>query len=199
MLANEEKRKIGPIGFKSFLVDANSKGRKTMTRRPLDIPQHILDLKDNYPGFSVLTPQRHVEWRRDGGSYFYPLKFWKNDLAWVKVDKCLRKASPQTLLINSVRVERLHDISEEHAWREGVCHAAEANDNYRWRGVVDSGRQKMTINRFGSAKNAFHFLWDQCYPGKNNWASNPWVAAYTYTTIDQNIDDYLSAQQQQRG
>lgn len=81
-----------------------------------------------------------------------------------------RWASRITLEIKSVRVERLQDISEEDAIREGIKQVGNCSPpNY-------SKTDKCYFNGlavgFETAKHAFAHLWDQIY---DNWEQNPWV------------------------
>lgn len=80
-----------------------------------------------------------------------------------------RWASRLTLSVTDVRVERLQDCSEEDAKAEGV---APFNDE---------------AGLYHSARDAYWILWDQIN-GNGAWASNPWVAAYTFTVAMGNID-----------
>lgn len=114
------------------------------------------------------------------------------DLVWVKQwDGMGRKTSKLTLEITGHKLEWLHDISEEDAWQEGVCHEAEETDALLWGKMSDKDRQMMTRQRFGTAKTAFHFLWTGCYPGRYHWETNPQVLVLIFKTHDMNIDDYL--------
>lgn len=115
------------------------------------------------------------------------------DLVWVKeFDGMGRKTSNLTLEITGHKFERLHDISEDDAWQEGVCHEVEETDNVRWGNMAEADRQCITRQRFGNAKTAFHFLWTGCYPGRYHWETNPKVLVLTFKTLLINIDDYLA-------
>jgi len=71
-----------------------------------------------------------------------------------------RWASRISLAIQSVRVERLQDISEEDARAEGV--------NFPAQGQLSSYRM------------AYSQLWDSINGKKHSWKSNPWVWAITF-------------------
>jgi hypothetical protein len=76
-----------------------------------------------------------------------------------------RWASRLTLIVESVKVERLQDISQEDAAEEGVkCDMSP-------RSFVDH----------------FQNLWERIN-GPGSWAANPWVAAIGFKVIRANID-----------
>lgn len=79
-----------------------------------------------------------------------------------------RWASRLTLAVTDVRVERLQSISQADAIAEG-CPAREGED-----GLDPCGWYAQ--------------LWDEIN-GAGAWATNPWVAAYTFRVIGQNIDE----------
>lgn len=79
------------------------------------------------------------------------------DLLWVK------RSSRIQLRVESVRVERLQDISEEDARAEG-CEADDIS--------------KVGVPAF-SARQRFASLWESIH-GAKSWASNPWVFAISF-------------------
>ncbi len=78
-----------------------------------------------------------------------------------------RWASRLTLIVTDVRVERLQSISQADAITEG-CPAPDGQD-----GLDPCGWYAQ--------------LWDEIN-GAGAWDANPWVAAYTFRVIKQNID-----------
>jgi hypothetical protein len=80
-----------------------------------------------------------------------------------------RWASRITLEVTGVRVERLHDISEEDARAEGV-------NEFPIRFQDQRGRiRQATYHRMAeSNKEAFQRLWRSVYGG-DSWDANPWV------------------------
>ncbi len=92
-----------------------------------------------------------------------------------------RWASRLTLIVTDVRVERLQDISEKDARAEGVD---VASADPKWPGYRDYGNDAV-MNP--AAKGSYRTLWDSIN-GAGAWAVNPWVAAYTFLVIKQNID-----------
>lgn len=80
-----------------------------------------------------------------------------------------RWASRLTLLVNEVRVQRLHEISAEDAAAEGIPFEADALAPYEW-----------SVARFADLWNSIH--------GPGAWDSNPWVAAISFDVQRGNID-----------
>lgn len=85
-----------------------------------------------------------------------------------------RWASRLTLTVTEIRVDRLQNINERDAYREGAPLAGENTE-------------------YGDERNyyeGFMDVWDSIN-GKTKgatWADNPWVAAYTFTVEKRNID-----------
>ncbi len=82
-----------------------------------------------------------------------------------------------TLIVTDVRVQRLQEISEEDAVAEGVEH-----DTDGWQDYLMPATQCCV-----SARDSYRTLWD-AINGPGSWEANPWVAAYTFTVHQQNID-----------
>lgn len=87
-----------------------------------------------------------------------------------------RWASRITLTVTEVRVERLQDISDADALREGV----ESLYGEPWFQPGVSHRRK------------YWLLWEHIN-GLGSWERNPWVAAYTFTVEKANIDQAEAA------
>ncbi|HGP4154511.1 TPA: hypothetical protein ACLMQJ_002726 [Yersinia enterocolitica] len=108
---------------------------------------------------------------------------WGETIKWTPSIHMPRWASRINLLITSVRVERLNDISEQDAMAEGIT-AKEVIIETRYEG---GGHVEITAERFffvggddegyESAEEAFAELWDSIYGQKEgeNWQANPWV------------------------
>lgn len=180
-----------PILFSGPMVRAILEGRKTQTRRivnpqpfPWKMETHrgelfVLDggwrpfCKVPYGCPGDLLWVRET-WRcRGGREYEYqkhqPSILYRCDAE--VVDYCTavwrpsifmpRWASRITLEIESVRVERLHDITEEDAKAEGVSESMSC-------GYLDNGTSSC------SPRCKFKNLW-QSINGKGSWDLNPWV------------------------
>lgn len=79
-----------------------------------------------------------------------------------------RWASRLTLIVESLRVERLQEISEEDARAEGA--------------MLEYGEGAKI-----SKRRAFELIWKHIN-GETSWAANPWVAAIGFRVIKANID-----------
>lgn len=88
-----------------------------------------------------------------------------------------RWASRLTLIVTDVRVERLQDVSEADAKAEGI-----EQDSDGWRDYLMPHTQCC-----GNPIDSYRTLWDHIN-GAGAWDANPWVAAYSFSVIKQNID-----------
>lgn len=96
-------------------------------------------------------------------------------LLWQPAETMPREASRITLEITNVRAERLQDISEEDALREGVEHDSPHRSYFP---TAEGGPA------FRSAAGAFRRLWQSIY-GLDSWDANPWVWVIEFKRIDQ--------------
>lgn len=90
---------------------------------------------------------------------------FRDGIKWRPSIHMPRWASRITLRVTEVRVQRLHDISEEDAKAEGVTRPMILHD--------DDGT---------SFVDAFCDLWF-CIHGPGSWEANPWVAAISFERI----------------
>ena len=96
-----------------------------------------------------------------------------------------RWASRLTLVVNDIRAQRLHDISEEDAVAEGALVDHSLRD-----GTADGSQPPMV--KIGPARHItlrgwYHRLWDDLH-GPAAWDANPWVWALTFIVHRGNID-----------
>lgn len=90
-------------------------------------------------------------------------------------------ASRLTLVVTDVRVERLQDISEADAIAEG----AELSQHPGMDGGV---MVKTDVPGVTASPGVWYrWLWDEIN-GKGAWKANPWIVAYSFSVIRQNID-----------
>lgn len=87
-----------------------------------------------------------------------------------------RWASRITLRVTDVRVQRLHDISDADAIAEGIERSKEFPDRY----LTPAGD-------YATPTVAYQRIWE-AINGTGSWDANPWVAAYTFTVEQANVD-----------
>lgn len=109
--------------------------------------------------------------------------FWKTHTdnmefegAWRPSIHMPRWASRILLEITDVRVERLSEISEEDAAKEGISPAGDLLPAYPGTYLTPKGD-------FSSAKVAFQRLWESIY-GEENWKASPWVWVIEFKCLE---------------
>ena len=173
-----------PILFSAPMVQAILDGRKTMTRRVLN-PQPSVGAylhHDEKDGIAFANPCSFNKYKYQVGDRLWVREAWAEGMnvpvpAIYKADKewtdikikwkpsifMHRWASRITLEITNIRVERLQDITEADAWKEGVHDFIDPKHPYidKWGGTPAVG--------------AFSNLWQKINGKKYPWSSNPWV------------------------
>jgi len=148
---NQKALEMKQLKFSDEMAIAIGEGRKTQTRRVVD-PQPVFDEDSGYIYFGdemldLHDVDRLIELCPYGkvGDNFTVLK--------------------KTLKFKDIRIERLHDISEDDAKAEGVM------DQFEKHGIPKSG----SISWY--AKNDFRHIWQSIYPEhpKKAWELNPYV------------------------
>ncbi|MGB0410172.1 MAG: hypothetical protein ACPGFA_01180 [Pikeienuella sp.] len=127
----------------------------------------------------------------DNGDWNWPKAAAKGNVPGIHMP---RWASRITLEVTSVKVERLQDITEEQAHKEGIERLKSGRGYYdptESKGMVHLGHY------LPSAKAAFEILWDSLNgkprkPGGPDisWDANPWVVAIGYTPHLVNVDSW---------
>lgn len=102
--------------------------------------------------------------------------------AWRSPIHMPRWASRLTLLVESVKVERLQDISEADALAEG-CFQGKATGRI----FENPGSARLGSSEWANARDWYADLWESLH-GEDAWTANPWVAAITFGAIKSNID-----------
>ena len=169
-------------------------GSKTMTRRVL---------RDNVPLGNWEETQKHLPYKVGevvaiAQSYkeVYPNadfemvgdKFMTESAGWTNKMFVRADLMKRHIRITDVKVERLQDISEEDALREGIVFieslSATGEDAYFF-AVKRKVRQMYDniLKFFSSPQRAYADLIDKI-SGKGTWESNPFVAAYSFELID---------------
>ncbi len=102
-----------------------------------------------------------------------------------------RWASRITLLVDDVRVERLQACSEADAVAEGIVPTDGGFIIPGQYSADGSGRPRTAR----SAISAYDSLWQMIngVDGPKSWDANPWVVAYTFRVVLQNIDQIARA------
>lgn len=91
-----------------------------------------------------------------------------------------RAFSRLTLTVTDVRVQRLHDISDDDAIAEGIVWQ---NKPLKPEGYAHDYHAVWCAK----PQAAYQGLWESIN-GDGSWQANPWVAAYTFTVARGNID-----------
>lgn len=174
------------------MVRALIAGRKTQTRRLASSPLRHCEVGDRLyvrehwrvaPAYDDLPPSdlggdMSVLFLADGGV----LNAVMNEaMPWGKHRQGMhmpRWASRLTLILEGVRVERLHAITSTDAIAEGVERAPGG-----WRNYLDPARS------VPFADTAYKFLWQSLHQGEGQrWEDNPEVLVLTFRVVRGNID-----------
>lgn len=159
---------------KHCLTQAVLAGTKTMTRRVL---------RDNVPLGNWEETKKHLPYKvgevvaiaQSYNSIGKPQydKFGKGVPG--DSNKMFTRAEllPHHIRITDIKAERLRDISEEDALREGIFKLA---SGYYYLPNGGDGA-------FSTPRRAFAYLIDKI-SGKGTWKSNPLVAAYSFELVD---------------
>ncbi|EOW9163192.1 TPA: hypothetical protein AB5E57_001619 [Vibrio cholerae] len=147
-------------GVISHEFDENGNIKKWNPDRPSTQVKELKLGKGYYTG--------HVIYRADGEMR------WCNDFedeisAWHPSIHMPREASRLTLKITDVRIERVQDITEADAIKEGVHPASPSSLIWPYR-------------------TTFMELWDDLY---KSWCDNPYVWVIEFEVIHQNVDVYI--------
>lgn len=169
-----------PMLFSSPMVRALLDGRKTQTRRVVKAPSEAAPIDDyrwtydqilaniacphGVPGDRLWVKETFV-YRSKHERYYYRADHPKYDPyahnGWSPSSHMPRAASRITLEIVSVRVERLHEISEDDAMAEGLTQCGDRG----WHAGDEAAC-------WDSAHGAFRSLWESIN-GPGSWAANP--------------------------
>jgi len=116
-----------------------------------------------FPGCRLWVRETWAEFPSDGDWIYRAdhVEDLTDKLRWQPSIFMPRRASRLTLEVTEVRVQRLHEISQEDIEAEGVIPACE--------------RAKCTCSR-----DMFRPIWDRLNGKRAPWLSNPWVWAITF-------------------
>lgn len=122
---------------------------------------------------------KNATWKRysykaDYNCYLAELGKWKPNIHMPKA------ACRIFLKITNVRVERLQDISEDDAIKEGVeVIGGKIDDSPVFRNYLQLGIK----NGYGFPRNSFSSLW-KSINGEQSWKDNPWVWVIEFESIE---------------
>jgi hypothetical protein len=127
----------------------------------------------------IWKADRAAVWVRADGSRIGVIYWLPSDYApgrWRPSIHMPRWASRLTLEVTEVRVQRLQEISEEDATAEGI-----PSDAAGWArlGILPP----VPVEKDGTARSAFRWLWDSINGERASWASNPWVWAVSFRVL----------------
>jgi hypothetical protein len=176
-----------PILFSSEMIRAILDGRKTMTRRSMKgmfkygsaISENgvIINCPYGKPGDRLWVRETWAE-KHEGFAYkaSAPEACWEN-AKWKPSIHMPRIASRITLEITNIRIERLQDITEEDAIREGV--EMLPGYNLKFYKNYNSNSQHW----LETAKHSFQSLW-QSINGPLSWDKNPFVWVVEFKVLE---------------
>lgn len=182
---------IKPILFNTEMVRAILDRRKTCTRRVIKLPENMDGIPVGkggdssnplgfmYPG-CIKRPQYQPgdilyvreTWKKAPNGYYYYEDWKRNDIAdvtkWKPSIRMPKEAARIWLKVTDVRVERLQDITEEGAKKEGAI------DN---RGFIHSPNNE--YDNVHTAREHFVKIWNNTIKKSNldryGWDASPWV------------------------
>jgi hypothetical protein len=179
-----------PILFSTPMIQAILDGKKTMTRRVvkfndtgrvklrhknwhIEDENVVLGCPYGQVGDSLWVRETFVK-DADHNIHYKAdsIPPWK-DTKWKPSIFMPRWASRITLEITNIRVERLQEITEEDAIKEGM----KPNKFENGFGQIYPSGGKTPHKR------AFAILWDSINGDKHPWASNPWVWCIEFQRI----------------
>ena len=227
----EDAPRERPILFSAPMVRAILEGRKTQTRRILKVQPAVKPMPANGRidvRLAALAPEIRCPYGQPGDR-LWVRETWSNDgcacyemcgcpAYWYRADfpnlskddspkwkpsiHMPRRASRLTLEVTGVRVERLKDISEENAIREGAAWQDFGRQCGHFGGWQDVGdcqseyhprRNGWTMEPpapnpdycHGTARMAFANLINKIN-GPETWDANPWVWVVEFRPLDMN-------------
>lgn len=183
-----------PILFSTEMVRAILEGRKTETRRVVKFPEGMTgrlptNANDHlfYPCGIKYPPYKKGDilyvretWFEYAGQYVYKATAAQPELwdgMWHPSIHMPKEAARIFLRVTDVRAERLRDITEADAVKEGL-----------YKGWRLSGRGSLAL----SARQAFMWLWETITrdgPAYKTWACNPWVWVIEFERCEKPEED----------
>ena len=117
-------------------------------------------------------------WAEVNGIYLYKADNDATPLKWHPSIHMPKDASRITLEVVNVRLERLQEITEDDAWKEGV------GDPYDYQ--MPDYYDQIQFSGVGIKKCAFAGLWDSINAKRGyGWDSNPWVWVVEFRRVEE--------------
>ena len=157
------------IAFTDEMIRAILSGNKTQTRRPVKGLQgytHISVSQDSERSWKFIS---------EDGSYA------RVDCHYGKIGGLLSvRGTTITLKITNIRVEKVQEITEQDAIREGMI----KDDHPELYDPMTEEEVRLCLN--GSPKYAFRCIWDEIYD-KNGfgWHDNPFVWVISFKKVEE--------------
>lgn len=203
-----------PILFSTEMVKAILDGRKTQTRRILKVkgckpfvPDKTWEVdtiekwnKDYHPYGKVedlLWVRETWQYNDDlDEPYLYKQKYIDEYLPehasimkWKPSIFMPKEAARIWLKVTNIRVERLHDISEEDILKEGLkwepCSTRGCDELVRgWKNYLNGEMIVSGDGKLTPKEQSFKSLW-QSINGEDSWKQNPWVWVIEFEDVSQ--------------
>ena len=186
---------IKPILFNTEMVRAILDGRKTVTRRVVkpqpraiyhngkvydDDGMYVVAENQNGGVEQIEPPYRPGDilyvretWTQDGDVFRYKAGFYDQNRRWHPSIHMPREAARIFLRVTEVRVERLHEITEEQARAEGVK---------GWMAATDRDWDK-NPNHLLAFRHAWNSTLKKSDRALYGWEANPWVWVIEFERI----------------
>lgn len=184
--------RVLPILFNMEMVRAILDGRKSCTRRIIkpqpqgyfEVSEEPLYIYDTDGKQGKITPPYQPgdilyvreTWKQAPNGYYYYEDWQRNNIAdvtkWKPSIHMPKKATRIWLKVMNVRVERLQEITDEQAKREGIQYD-ECPTGFTWKQETDMH------NCYTTPIGAMQALWNSTIKkpdlDQHGWDANPWV------------------------
>lgn len=162
------------------LTQAVLEGRKTMTRRVVkgEIPLGNWEKTEKYAPYQVGEVVAIAQPYKDIYNDAYHIGLYGRTAGWSNKMYVAAYRMPHHIKITNIRVERLHDISNEDCLREGI----EKCNIFGYRYNVHSSLYPINTTS-PTARESFAELIDKV-SGVGTWESNPLVWVYEFELVD---------------
>ena len=155
--------------FNSEEIQAIIAGKKTMFREVIKTESELK------VGQEIFVKETFAKWRNNSFVYKADITPEKVVSKWSLPQHMKQEQSRITLKIKSVKVERLQDISEKNAIKEGF----EAEE---W---IETDAEGIRCGNGFDAVQVFEYEWSVIHKKpEEKWKANPWVFAYEFEIIN---------------